>query len=166
MECNQEVCSSWLQRRPDTFICQGRSHKWCRASLTDESIWSKAQPRGISRSLPRRKTGLASNTKKSYIKSKSHCLIFYQSIVGGLYTIISEGKFTQSKGSENLDLKNIFCYNTDVAGATSVRRSSQAVRRGSATPWCTGSNPVCASQNLKRKYSSGFFFCRNPQVLN
>ena len=96
MECNQEVCSSWLQRRPDTFICQGRSHKWCRASLTDESIWSKAQPRGISRSLPRRKTGLASNTKKSYIKSKSHCLIFYQSIVGGLYTIISEGKFTQS----------------------------------------------------------------------
>ena len=35
---------------------------------------------------------------------------------------------------ENLDLKNIFCYNTDVAGATSVRRSSQAVRRGSATP--------------------------------
>ena len=51
-------------------------------SLTDESIWSKAQPRGISRSLPRRKTGLASNTKKSYIKSKSHCLIFYQSIVG------------------------------------------------------------------------------------
>jgi len=65
--------------------------------LTDESIWSKAQPRGISRSLPRRKTGLASNTKKSYIKSKSHCLIFYQSIVGGLYTIISEGKFTQSR---------------------------------------------------------------------
>lgn len=65
--------------------------------MTDESIWSKAQPRGISRSLPRRKTGLASNTKKSYIKSKSHCLIFYQSIVGGLYTIISEGKFTQSK---------------------------------------------------------------------
>lgn len=59
--------------------------------------YKEDQPRGISRSLPRRKTGLASNTKKSYIKSKSHCLIFYQSIVGGLYTIISEGKFTQSQ---------------------------------------------------------------------
>ena len=70
---------------------------------TDESIWSKAQPRGISRSLPRRKTGLASNTKKSYIKSKSHCLIFYQSIVGGLYTIISEGKFTQSYNRKKID---------------------------------------------------------------
>ena len=111
MECNQEVCSSWLQRRPDTFICQGRSHKWCRASLTDESIWSKAQPRGISRSLPRRKTGLASNTKKSYIKSKSHCLIFYQSIVGGLYTIISEGKFTQSSRILCFHLWIILCYN-------------------------------------------------------
>ena len=72
--------------------------------MTDESIWSKAQPRGISRSLPRRKTGLASNTKKSYIKSKSHCLIFYQSIVGGLYTIISEGKFTQSHAQDYLEV--------------------------------------------------------------
>ena len=71
--------------------------------MTDESIWSKAQPRGISRNLPRRKTGLASNTKKSYIKSKSHCLIFYQSIVGGLYTIISEGKFTQSNSKKLLE---------------------------------------------------------------
>ncbi|WP_278632682.1 hypothetical protein, partial [[Ruminococcus] lactaris] len=56
-------------------------------------------------SLPRRKTGLASNTKKSYIKSKSHCLIFYQSIVGGLYTIISEGKFTQSNITNRIDKK-------------------------------------------------------------
>jgi len=46
------------------------------------------------------------------------------------------------KGSENLDLKNIFCYNTDVAGATSVRRSSQAVRRGSATPQTKESNNI------------------------
>jgi len=79
--------------------------------LTDESIWSKAQPRGISRSLPRRKTGLASNTKKSYIKSKSHCLIFYQSIVGGLYTIISEGKFTQSIQDIIIEEKDTIMYN-------------------------------------------------------
>jgi len=84
--------------------------------LTDESIWSKAQPRGISRSLPRRKTGLASNTKKSYIKSKSHCLIFYQSIVGGLYTIISEGKFTQSKSFLIDDLKEKMEYNQKQVG--------------------------------------------------
>ena len=82
--------------------------------MTDESIWSKAQPRGISRSLPRRKTGLASNTKKSYIKSKSHCLIFYQSIVGGLYTIISEGKFTQSLWEEALDNVATVGYNVYV----------------------------------------------------
>lgn len=78
--------------------------------MTDESIWSKAQPRGISQSLPRRKTGLASNTKKSYIKSKSHCLIFYQSIVGGLYTIISEGKFTQSKNKKTLESEDELVY--------------------------------------------------------
>ncbi len=84
--------------------------------MTDESIWSKAQPRGISRSLPRRKTGLASNTKKSYIKSKSHCLIFYQSIVGGLYTIISEGKFTQSKSFLIDDLKEKMEYNQKQVG--------------------------------------------------
>lgn len=84
--------------------------------MTDESIWSKAQPRGISQSLPRRKTGLASNTKKSYIKSKSHCLIFYQSIVGGLYTIISEGKFTQSKSFLIDDLKEKMEYNQKQVG--------------------------------------------------
>lgn len=84
--------------------------------MTDGSIWSKAQPRGISRSLPRRKTGLASNTKKSYIKSKSHCLIFYQSIVGGLYTIISEGKFTQSKSFLIDDLKEKMEYNQKQVG--------------------------------------------------
>lgn len=33
---------------------------------------------------------------KLYIKSTGHCLILYQSIVGELYTIISEGKFTLS----------------------------------------------------------------------
>ena len=46
--------------------------------------------------MPRKKTGLASSTKKRYIKSTCHCLILCQNIVGGLYTIISEGKFTQS----------------------------------------------------------------------
>ena len=73
--------------------------------------YKEDQPRGISRSLPRRKTGLASNTKKSYIKSKSHCLIFYQSIVGGLYTIISEGKFTQSKRNADIEKKEEKRYN-------------------------------------------------------
>ena len=72
--------------------------------------YKEDQPRGISRSLPRRKTGLASNTKKSYIKSKSHCLIFYQSIVGGLYTIISEGKFTQSIIPKSVDIPMPRCY--------------------------------------------------------
>ena len=48
--------------------------------------------------MPRKKTGLASSTKKRYIKSTCHCLILCQNIVGGLYTIISEGKFTQSHG--------------------------------------------------------------------
>ena len=67
------------------------------ASLTDESHWSKAQPRGISRSMPRKKNGLALSTQKMYIKSTSHCLIFYQCIVGELYTIISEDKVTQSE---------------------------------------------------------------------
>ena len=47
--------------------------------------------------MPRKKTGLASSTKKRYIKSTCHCLILCQNIVGGLYTIISEGKFTQSR---------------------------------------------------------------------
>lgn len=49
-----------------------------------------------SRKLLRKKTGLASSTQMSYIKSTSHCLILEQSIVGELYTVISEGKFTQS----------------------------------------------------------------------
>ena len=44
--------------------------------------------------MPRKKTGLASSTKKRYIKSTSHCLILCQNIVGELYTIISEDKFT------------------------------------------------------------------------
>ena len=43
---------------------------------------TKAQPRGISRSMPRKKTGLASSTKKRYIKSTCHCLILCQNIVG------------------------------------------------------------------------------------
>ncbi|MEE1039078.1 MAG: hypothetical protein U0K95_07915, partial [Eubacterium sp.] len=64
--------------------------------MTDESLWSKKQPRGISRSLPRKKTGLALYTLKKYIKTTSQCLILYQDIVGELYTVISEGKFTQS----------------------------------------------------------------------
>ena len=96
MKCEKEAYSSLLQRRPETFSCQGQRRKRCRASLTTESLWSKAQPRGISRSLPRKKAGLALYTKKMYIKPTSHCLILYQYIMGELYTIISEGKFTQS----------------------------------------------------------------------
>lgn len=95
--------------------------------MTDESIWSKAQPRGISRSLPRRKTGLASNTKKSYIKSKSHCLIFYQSIVGGLYTIISEGKFTQSGLEEDIDKILQALYNDRYIEIDDIRKRSLPV---------------------------------------
>jgi len=53
--------------------------------------------------MPRKKTGLASSTKKRYIKSTCHCLILCQNIVGGLYTIISEGKFTQSIAKYALD---------------------------------------------------------------
>ena len=55
--------------------------------------------------MPRKKTGLASSTKKRYIKSTCHCLILCQNIVGGLYTIISEGKFTQSSQKNSLDRK-------------------------------------------------------------
>ena len=58
--------------------------------------------------MPRKKTGLASSTKKRYIKSTCHCLILCQNIVGGLYTIISEGKFTQSPK------KNCFQVEADV----------------------------------------------------
>lgn len=58
--------------------------------------WSKARRREIGCSLPRERTGLASKIKKMYIKSTSCCLIFYQSIVGKLYTVKSEGKFTKS----------------------------------------------------------------------
>lgn len=85
-----------ITKRTRDFNCQGQNRKRCEASLTDENLWSKAQPRGISLSMPRKKTGLASSTKKRYIKSTCHCLILCQNIVGGLYTIISEGKFTQS----------------------------------------------------------------------
>lgn len=45
------------------------------------------------------KTGLPSSAKKRYIKSIGHCLIFYQRIMGELYTIISESKFMQSHNS-------------------------------------------------------------------
>lgn len=69
--------------------------------------WSKAQTRGISRSLPGKKTELNSSTQKSYIKSTSHCLILYQSIVGEPYIIISEGKFTLSTYKERLEKANL-----------------------------------------------------------
>ncbi|MDD3220659.1 MAG: hypothetical protein PHC41_15980, partial [Lachnospiraceae bacterium] len=46
--------------------------------------------------------GLDMSTQKMYINSTSHCLIFYQCIVGELYTIISEGKFTQSFGKKDI----------------------------------------------------------------
>ena len=59
--------------------------------------------------MPRKKTGLASSTKKRYIKSTCHCLILCQNIVGGLYTIISEGKFTQSK-----KLLSVYCPNLEL----------------------------------------------------
>ena len=55
--------------------------------------------------MPRKKTGLASSTKKRYIKSTCHCLILCQNIVGGLYTIISEGKFTQSSSIASLAMQ-------------------------------------------------------------
>ena len=105
--------------------------------MTDESIWSKAQPRGISRSLPRRKTGLASNTKKSYIKSKSHCLIFYQSIVGGLYTIISEGKFTQSKnnGMVYIFLKKVYNKSIKSDNVKRIRTLKGAEEYGKIDGW-------------------------------
>lgn len=57
--------------------------------------------------MPRKKTGLASSTKKRYIKSTCHCLILCQNIVGGLYTIISEGKFTQSNGTGSGDTEDV-----------------------------------------------------------
>lgn len=60
--------------------------------------------------MPRKKTGLASSTKKRYIKSTCHCLILCQNIVGGLYTIISEGKFTQSKVRKTIDILFEKCY--------------------------------------------------------
>lgn len=63
--------------------------------------------------MPRKKTGLASSTKKRYIKSTCHCLILCQNIVGGLYTIISEGKFTQSKREKVIASVHKECY-TDI----------------------------------------------------
>ena len=80
--------------------------------MTTESLWSKAQPRGISRSLPRKKAGLALYTKKMYIKPTSHCLILYQYIMGELYTIISEGKFTQSFFDMPIELDQENVYNS------------------------------------------------------
>ena len=61
--------------------------------------------------MPRKKTGLASSTKKRYIKSTCHCLILCQNIVGGLYTIISEGKFTQSNSKTTMDIYARVKYN-------------------------------------------------------
>ena len=61
--------------------------------------------------MPRKKTGLASSTKKRYIKSTCHCLILCQNIVGGLYTIISEGKFTQSYIESDLEIQVKIKYN-------------------------------------------------------
>ena len=40
---------------------------------------------------------------KMYIKSIGHCLILYQSIVGELYTIIYEGKFTLSDYKKKIE---------------------------------------------------------------
>ena len=61
--------------------------------------------------MPRKKTGLASSTKKRYIKSTCHCLILCQNIVGGLYTVISEGKFTQSSHSLDIEISKYIIYN-------------------------------------------------------
>lgn len=72
--------------------------------------------------MPRKKTGLASSTKKRYIKSTCHCLILCQNIVGGLYTIISEGKFTQS--SYKIKLKSSYDCDTLNIKASAVTDAS------------------------------------------
>lgn len=55
--------------------------------------------------MPGEKNGLVLHTQKMYIKTTSQCLILYQYIVGEFYTIISEGKFTQSREWKIIDLK-------------------------------------------------------------
>jgi hypothetical protein len=55
--------------------------------------------------------GLVSNAKIMYIKVTSHCLIHYQSIVGKLYTIKSEDKFTQSPQPILVDRHPWLIYN-------------------------------------------------------
>ncbi|WP_207671092.1 hypothetical protein, partial [Robinsoniella peoriensis] len=41
----------------------------------------------------------------------SHCLIRYQRIMGELYTIISEGKFTQPTGEKSFAIMGRMRYN-------------------------------------------------------
>ena len=45
----------------------------------------------------------------------SHSLILYQRITGDFYTIISEGKFTLSEKSSQVDESRIFWYNPEGA---------------------------------------------------
>ena len=80
--------------------------------------------------MPRKKTGLASSTKKRYIKSTCHCLILCQNIVGGLYTIISEGKFTQSEKRITLDKLRFsgYAYMSPYKDGTIFDHQAQAVR--------------------------------------
>ena len=73
------------------------------------------------RSLPRKKTGLALYTLKKYIKTTSQCLILYQDIVGELYTVISEGKFTQSSTSYLLVKIGKTSYNNPKIGFKDFR---------------------------------------------
>ena len=57
--------------------------------------------------MPGEKNGLVLHTQKMYIKTTSQCMILYQYIVGEFYTIISEGKFTQSEGYTNIEIDSL-----------------------------------------------------------
>ena len=54
-------------------------------------------------------------------------------------------KFSKIQKSACKSYGNMITYKSRESDTQSIRRSSQVVRRGSATPWFTGSNPVCAS---------------------
>ena len=66
--------------------------------------------------MPGEKNGLVLHTQKMYIKTTSQCMILYQYIVGEFYTIISEGKFTQSMRADLVDLWDDSHYNANNMG--------------------------------------------------
>lgn len=85
--------------------------------------------------MPRKKTGLASSTKKRYIKSTCHCLILCQNIVGGLYTIISEGKFTQSYADNtacksNYNMLHFFYVTQDIMSVSEGEHAFMLIPNG------------------------------------